>query len=153
MKIILIILFCVLSVFIIIFLIGFVLAAATNRKREYAHSILLLSQITEDTLNKLINILLAYRNKDSDEINRIICGIGKDELNCLISMLGPDNRPKDLSSGKFMDYVSWTAMENSLQEQGYTINSSKIITGIVLHGLDTMLLKLHSVVLGSNLYS
>lgn len=143
MKTILIILFGILSVFIIIFLVGFVVAAVTNKKREHAYSILLLSQLTEDIRNKLIDILFAYGNKDSDEINRIICSIGQDELNCLISMLGPDNRPKDLSSGKFGDYLSWKAMENSLQEQGYTINSSKIITGIVLHGLDNMLSKLH----------
>lgn len=130
MKIILIILFGILSVFIIIFLVGFVIAAVTNKKREHAHSILLLSQLTEDTRNKLIDILFAYRNKDSDEMNRIICSIGKDELNSLISVLGPNNRPKHLSSGKFGDNLSWTAMENSLQEQGYTINSSKIIAGI-----------------------
>lgn len=144
MKIILIILSVVLSVFVFIILVGFVVAAVTNKKRERAHSILLLSQLTEEMRDKLVDILFAYKNNDSDEMNRIVCSIGTDELNSLISVIGPNNRPKHLSSGEFGDNLSWTTMENSLQEQGYTINSSKIIAGIILHGIDSMLLKLYN---------
>ena len=126
------------------FLVGVISAAFLGRKKNrHAHAIVLLSQLSEELIKDMIDILLAHKNNNVDEINKIAGTIGSDMLNQLLKSIGPENRPKEFSSGKFGDSLSWTAMENELQDRGYTINSSKIVTGIILHDLDIALIEIN----------
>lgn len=144
MKIILIIAIIIVSIFVLMFLVGVISAAFLRRKKNRrAHAIALLSQLPKELIKEMIKILLAHKNNDIDQVNKITSAIGSDILNQLFKSTGFENRPKEFSSGKFGDSLSWTVMENALQDRGYTINSSKIVTGIVLHDLDTTLIEIN----------
>lgn len=144
MKIILIIAIIIVSVFVLIFFGGMVSAAFLGRKKNRcAQAIILLSRLPEELIKDMIDILLAYKNNDVGEVNRISNTIGSDMLNQLLKSIGSENRPKEFSSGKFGDNLSWTAMETELQDRGYTINSSKIVTGIILHDLNVALIEIN----------
>lgn len=130
-------------VFFAIFVFGFVSAAVLgNKKNRRNYAIFLLSQVAEDVRRKLINIWIEYSNNNIKEVNNISSNLGADNLDYLLNKLGPENRPKNFSSGKRRDVLSWNTMEKELQSMGYTINASKIITGIVLNDLDSVLLEL-----------
>lgn len=138
------ILIIVISILVLIFLSGVISAAVLGRKKNrHAHATILLSQLPEELTGKMINIWLAHKNNDVEEINSIAGTIDSDMLNQLFNSIGLKNRPKEFSSGKFGDNLSWTAKESALQDHGYTINSSKIVTGIVLHDLDVVLMKIN----------
>jgi len=144
MKIILIIAIIIISIFVLLFLTGMISAAFHGSKRKRrAHAIVMLSQLPKELTQKMIGILLAHKNNDAEEINSIVSTIGPNMLNQLLESIGPENRPREFSSGKFGDNLSWTAMENTLQERGYTINSSKIVTGIIFHNLDVVLMEIN----------
>jgi len=143
MRWILTIIITILVIFILIFLTGVISAAFLGRKKNRrAHAIVLLSQLTKELIEKMIDILLAHRTNNMEKINSIMSALGSDTLNQLLKLLRPENRPKNFSSGKFGDNLSWTAMEKALQDQDYTINSSKIVTGIILHNLDVVLMEM-----------
>ena len=89
------------------------------------------------------SILLAHRNNDIDEVNKITGTIDLNALDRLIKLICPEDRPTEFSSGKFGNNLSWTVMEGALQDKGYTNNSSKIIAGIILHDLDVVLMKIN----------
>lgn len=114
-----------------------------SKRKRRAHAIVMLSQLPKELTQKMIGILLAHKNNDAEEINSIVSTIGPNMLNQLLESIGPENRPREFSSGKFGDNLSWTAMENTLQERGYTINSSKIVTGIIFHNLDVVLMEIN----------
>lgn len=143
MKLILIILIIIVSFFILMFIIGFVLAAFSgSSKRRRAHAIILLSQLPEYQIDKLINILFAHRNKNIKQINSLVGSLGTDAKKQIIKTLAPENRPIEFSSGRFGDALAWTSMENGLREKGYNDDSSRIITGIILNDLDNVLMEL-----------
>lgn len=132
------------SIFVLIFLIGLTSAAVLGQKKNRrAHAIILLSQLPEELRKKMIDILLAHKKNDAAEINSIVGTIGSGMLNQLLKSIGPENRPKEFSSGKFGDKLAWTVMENALQDQNYTINSSKIVAGIIHHDLDVVLIEMN----------
>jgi cbb3-type cytochrome oxidase subunit 3 len=143
MKLILIIIAIIVVIFILLFLAGMVFAAVLGRKKNRrAYAIVILSKLPEETRKKLIDILLAYKNSNVEEVNNIVATIGAIQLNQLLGLVGPQNRPKEFSAGKLGDNLSWAANENALQDQGYTINASKIIAGIILHYLDIVLIEI-----------
>lgn len=132
-------------VFVLTFLMGAISAALLgNKKNRRAHAIVLLSQLPQGLIKDMVLISSAHKNNDIDEANKITSTIGSDALGRLFKLVGPENRSKEFSSGKFGDSLSWTAMENELQDRGYTINSSKIVTGIVLYDLDIVLMEIES---------
>ena len=144
MKIILIIAIVIVSIFALMFFAGTISAAFLGRKKNRrAHAILLLSQLPEELVKNMMDILLAHKNNNVSEINRVTRTLGSDMLSQLLKSIGPENRPKEFSAGKFGDNLSWIAMENELQDRGYTINSSKIVTGIILHDFDIVLMEMN----------
>lgn len=143
MKWIYIIIVIIVTIFILWFLGGIVFAAIFGRKkkrRDYA--IFILTQLPEEIRKKLISILVAYKNNDVEKVNNIVVTIEPSQINQLLGLIGPQNRPKQFSSGKFGDNLAWRAGENALQRRGYTINASKIITGIIFHYLDIVLIEI-----------
>lgn len=144
MKIILIIVIVIVSIFVLLFLAGMFSAAVLGgKKKRRAHAIVLLSQLQEALTKKMINILLGHKNNDVEGVNSIVRTIDPNMLNQLLKTIGPENRPKEFSSGKFGDNLSWMAMENALQDRGYTNNSSKIVTGIIFYDLDGVLIEIN----------
>lgn len=148
MKIILIITIIIVSIFVLVFLIGIIIgivskAAQGHKKNRRAHAIIILSQLSEELRYKMIDILLAHKKNDVTKINSIVDTIGLDILNQLLKLIGPENRPKEFSSGKFGDKLAWTVAEKLLQDQDYTINSSKIVAGIIHHDLDIVLMEMN----------
>ncbi len=144
MEIILVIVIIIVSIFVLIFLAGIISAAFLGRKENRrASAIVLLSRLPEELTKKMIDILLAHKNNDAEEINRIVGTIGSDMLNQLLKSIVPENRPEEFSSGKFGDNLSWAVMENALQDRDYTINSSKIVTGIIFYDLDAVLTEMN----------
>lgn len=135
--------FVIISFFVAVFLAGVVSAAFLGRKKNRrAHAKILIAQLPEELRQILVDIWSAHRDNNIERVNDIASNIGSDRLNPLLKFIGPENRPKVFSSGEFGDNLSWTALENALQDKGYTTNASKLITGIVLHELDTVFKKI-----------
>jgi len=117
-----------------------IFAAFTNSsKKRRAHSIVLLSQLPQGLIPKLVEIFQAHQNKNLSEVNRIVSTTDANHLNDFFELIKPENRPKYTSAGKFGDTLTWTALEKSLNEQGYTENAAKILTGIIVFNLDSVL--------------
>ncbi|GEM_PF-4531991 len=129
--------------FIVWFIGGIISAAIFGRKKNRrAYAVLILAQLPEEIRKKLINIWLAYKNNNVEEVNNIVATIGSIQLSQLLGLIGPQNRPREFSAGKFGDNLSWTTCEITGQELGYTINASKILAGIIFHYLDIVLMEM-----------
>lgn len=114
-------------------------ALTNNNKKRRAHSITLLSQLPEGMIPRLAEIFQAHKNKNSSEVNRIVSTTDANHLNNFFELIKPENRPKYTSAGKLGDNLAWITLEKTLNEQGYTENAAKIITGIIVFNLDSVL--------------
>lgn len=143
MSILVTILIIIASIFFLTFIAGMLFAAFGNRRKALrAQSIVQLAQLPQELIPKLTGIMQAQRANNATEANRIIETIDDKSLSDLFQLIRPENRPKNLSAGKNGDLVSRISMEQALNEQGYTIKSSKIITGIYQYHLDGVLLEI-----------
>mgnify|MGYP001564602854 CR=1 FL=1 len=144
MKWIFVIVVIILAIFILVFLAGMASAAYLgSKKNRRTFAVGLLSQMPKEVIIKLIDILLRSKNNQVKEVNEIVADIETVQLDQLLGLFGPKNRPKEFSAGKFGDNLSWTAMEDALQDHGYTINASKLLTGITFHNIDDILIEMN----------
>lgn len=140
MNILITILIVIALIFCLTFIAGMLFAAFGNRKKaQRAQSIVSLAQLPQKLIPKLVSILQAQKASNPAEVNKIVETIDNDLLDELFQWIRPENRPTNLSAGNSGDNLSWIAMEKSLNEQGYTIKSSKVVTGILLFHLDKVL--------------
>ncbi len=122
--------------------VAIMLIVLRRRKKRRERMAPWLDKIPLEILEKLSQMLKAYKNNDTNKINDLAASIDDAQLEELIFLIGPRNRPNDLPGGKYHDTSSWTKMENSLQRRGLTVNASKIMTGIILHYLKPALMEI-----------
>lgn len=140
MQILFIALFSVISVFAIIFIVGFITAAIRNSgKRLPKQAINEIARIPDELRVSMREMILAYKKHDIAGVNTIVTSAGSDQLRTMLELTKPENRPPTLSSGKLMDNVAFSVMETELIERGYKESAAKIVTGIVLNCLDDTL--------------
>lgn len=125
----------------IVFLMGFVLAIFRGgKKKRISYAKIILAQLPNEFIEKLIRIFLAFNNKDIKKVNNIVATISQNELDRFAHLVGPDNRPQEFSSGEFGNYLSWEVNKKHLIESGYTTNSARILTEIILYDIGDVLL-------------
>lgn len=138
MKIILIV---IVLIFIVPFVGGVIMASIKgNKKRRRAYAIVLLASLPEELIIKMKNIWLAYQDKNVLEANRITASIDPELLEDLLDSLTSENRPFHLSSGKQGDSTFLIALTLELDKMGYSTKARKVISGIIIHKLNEVLL-------------
>lgn len=143
MKVILIIILIIAGIFVALFLAGMVSAAILgSKKKRRAFALVAIAQLPEELRSKLLTIFLSYQKEDVKRVNSLVQEMDREYLKLLLNITSPQNRPADFSAGRFGDNLSWTAMEISLTEKGYSANASKIIAGIFLHDFNEVLSKM-----------
>lgn len=130
----------VVSIFVLWLIVGMLSAAFAGRsKNRRAYAIGALSRLPRELIEKMVDIVSAHKNNDVRAVNRIVGTINLMALDKLLEALGPENRPKEFSAGKFGDALSWTVLEKALQKRGYTAHASKLVAGMTLNDIDDVL--------------
>lgn len=144
MKIFLIAVLVIISVFVLIFIVGIIFAATLgSKKKRRAYAIVTVSKFPEKLKNKLQEIFLSYKKDNPEEVNNIVSRIDQEGLKTILDIISPNNRPTNFSAGKFGDNLSWTAWRNTLADKGYSNDASEIIAGIFSHDLDSVFPDMH----------
>ncbi|MFA5126966.1 MAG: hypothetical protein WC465_03140 [Patescibacteria group bacterium] len=140
MKILLILIGVIVGFFLLLFIAGMVIAAITgSKKNRKVFAMTLLDQLPTELIQKLREIFKAHKSGNVEKVNKITESISAVQIHEVMNLLSPKSRPAQFSSGKLGDALAWTALENGLQENGYSNNASRIVAGIINLDLDSVL--------------
>lgn len=120
---------------------GMIVAAIVGSKKNRRRAVLTLFwDFSDDAKSMLFYIFKLHQAKKISEINSIV-EKSTNTTSEIISVLSPENRPKDFSSGKKFDRVTWTAYHTNFMENGYSELAASLLAGVFLFELDELLSK------------
>jgi hypothetical protein len=112
-----------------------IVGSKKNRRRFALHIFLGLS---DDAKSMLLDVFKLYQMKKVSEVNSIITRTTNTTRE-VISVLSPENRPAEFSSGKIFDRTTWTMYQTRFKENGYCEPAASLLAGIFLFELEELL--------------
>lgn len=109
-----------------------------RKRRLFAAAIFL--KLSDDAQSMLLDVFKFHQIKKIDEVNSIV-GQYTNTTNEILSALSPENRPREFSSGKTFDRVTWTVYQKSFVENGYSELAASLLAGVFLFELEELLSK------------
>ena len=139
MRWILYVIFGVVGLFLLIFIVGFVMAALTNKRRFSGYARTLFNELSSDEKIAVKKIWKAFKKTDANEANMIAKHLSKLEIEHLNLIFNPNLRPKHLSSGKKNDNAFWLSYINEAKKKGFKDTAAIVVAGVGLNGIDKFL--------------
>lgn len=141
MRIVLIILAVIASLFLLNFIFWYIYAAVTDKKRTERYTKHIISSLPKFTVIQLSIILKEYDAKNVEEVNKLVQHIYGPTFDKIIDLLHPENRPKEFSAGKLGNQMAWSAWLSRLKEEGYNEKASKLIAVCYINHLQDTLIQ------------
>lgn len=139
MEIFLYIVFGAVGLFLLVFLVGFLYAALTNKKRFQGNAASLFGQLSDHEKSVVSEIWTLFKKTDRENIEVVPSELNQLEIKHIMRLFDPDNRRIDLSAGKLFDNTAWFSWFNQAREKGFNDVEAAIIAGVGLHGIDEFL--------------
>ncbi|MEK7209042.1 MAG: hypothetical protein AAB677_02175 [Patescibacteria group bacterium] len=134
-------LYIVIGLVVLWFIGGMIAAAIVGSKKNRGRAALtLFLGFSGDAKSMLFDIFKLHQTKKISEVNSIVEKT-TNTTEEIISVLSSENRPKDFSSGKKFDGVTWTVYQKNFMENGYSELAASLLAGIFLFELDELLSK------------
>src|SRR3989338_4450783 len=112
-----------------------IVGSKTNRSRFALHIFLSLS---DDAKSMLFDVFKLYQMRKVGEVNSIIAG-ATNTTREIMSVLSPENRPQEFSSGKIFDRTTWAVYQTKFIENGYCEQAASLLAGVFFFELEELL--------------
>lgn len=120
---------------------GAIAAAVTGSKKNRKRFLVtIFLKLSDDAQSMLFDIFKLHQMKKVDEVNSIVEQY-TNTTNEILSVLSPENRPQEFSSGKTFDRVTWTVYQKRFIENGCSESAASVLAGIFLFELEELLSK------------
>jgi len=126
----------------VLWLVGGAIAAAItgSKKNRKRFAVAIFLKLSDDAQSMLLDVFKLHQIKKIDEVNSIV-GQYTNTANEILSILSPENRLQEFSSGKKFDRVTWMVYQKNFIENGYSELAASIFAGIFLFELEELLSK------------
>jgi len=127
---------------VILWIIGGIITATISgsKKNRDRFAVALFLRLSAAAQSMLFDIFKFHQMKKVDEVSSVVKQYNN-TTNEILSILSPENRPQDFSSGKKFDRVTWTVYQKSFIENGYSELAASVLAGIFLFELEELLSK------------
>jgi hypothetical protein len=142
MNILLVVLAIIASPFILLFVLGGLMASKQGSdKQRRARAVVALSQMTEEQRNCLLDIFSAYKENDTQAANKAADKASPKDVEFLANFFNFNNRPSEYKSGT-LGMANWVVFRDKLMGLGYSKEVSKILPVVILDNYNEVLEKM-----------
>lgn len=128
-----------LGLIILWFVGGMITAALVGSKKNRSRAALaIFLGFSDDAKSMLLDIFKLHQMKKIDEVNSVVEKT-TNTTSEITSMLSPENRLREFSSGKKFDRTTWVVYQKRFIEDGYSESSASLLAGVFFFELEDLL--------------
>ena len=129
----------IVGIFAVVFIMGFVAAAFSSRKKFGNHAAGLFNQLSDNEKIVIRKVWFSFKKAAANEANAAVASLSSSNAKHIEALFDPNQRTSESSAGKINDNAIWHMYINEAKGKGFNEIASIIVAGVGLNGIEKIL--------------